>query len=82
MDMPKGLQDALDAALQAKADADESLAARQIAAASLVKAEADDDAAAKELADKTAVLAQRRAALEAVEDAYLQVGAPAPASPF
>ncbi len=81
MPIPQGLTDALNACQQAKEDADSAAIAKQQTAATVASAQAADDAAASDLALKSQSLDQRRKELEAIEDAYFQVGAPAPVIP-
>ncbi len=77
--LPQGLTDALTATQSAKDTADSSLANKQATANALAQAQQSDQAAASDLAQKTAALDTSRRQLDALLDAYFQVGAPAPA---
>lgn len=72
--IPQGLLDAFNAADDAKTQADVALSAKQEAAAAVAAAEAEDEAAETELENKTIALANAKAVLDALEDAYFRVG--------
>ena len=64
--IPQGLQDALNACMRAKDDADAALLNKQGTAAGLVAAQAADAQAAGDLDVKTQALSQARKSLEAI----------------
>jgi len=78
--IPDQLASAIDSALQAKADVDASMLAKQNTANQLSAATDADNQAAADLANKTTILTARREALEALEDQYLTPGGSLPAS--
>ncbi len=78
--IPQPLADALNAALQARADVDAATAAKQTSDAALSAATADNDRAASDLASKTDILNAARTQLEALEDAFLRPGGTLPSA--
>lgn len=81
LQIPQGLQDVIQDGLQKRADVDASQAADVQADAALAAAQAAKQQTAADLAAKKDALNAARVRIDAVFDAFLQVGGTLPADP-
>jgi hypothetical protein len=80
MDVPQPIADALQTALQARADLDAAQANQVTTGAALVASQQADTAAQADVQAKVSSLASARLLLEQLEDAYLQPGGQLPSA--